>query len=218
MSEITPFEINISDDEIADLKQRLASTRWANKETVDDWEQGIPLSYVQEVCEYWQSEYDWKEREALLGAVAPYHPTFQGFDRFFGVPGSTDQHCVPAGWACRYDESWRPAAAPPSAASAARRHCLAGEPVEPSCDKQLRAAAAKELARMRRGEPDGLKLAAGPRGLMMSATGGIERGHIARCISMGSGTLSPSPANADAAVDMIAARPPSGRLPTATDR
>ena len=95
MSEITPFEINISDDEIADLKQRLASTRWANKETVDDWEQGIPLSYVQEVCEYWQSEYDWKEREALLNRFPQFKTNIDGLDIHFIHVRSPEENATP---------------------------------------------------------------------------------------------------------------------------
>ena len=83
MSEITPFEINISDAEIADLKQRLANTRWPNKETVDDWEQGIPLGYVQEVCEYWGKEYDWKAREAKLNRFPQFKTNLQGLDIHF---------------------------------------------------------------------------------------------------------------------------------------
>ena len=95
MSEITPFEINISDDEIADLKQRLASTRWANKETVDDWEQGIPLSYVQEVCEYCQSEYDWKEREALLNRFPQFKTNIDGLDIHFIHVRSPEENATP---------------------------------------------------------------------------------------------------------------------------
>jgi len=95
MSEITPFEINISDDEIADLKQRLASTRWANKETVDDWEQGIPLSYVQEVCEYWQNEYDWKEREALLNRFPQFKTNIDGLDIHFIHVRSPEENATP---------------------------------------------------------------------------------------------------------------------------
>jgi len=44
MSEIEPFEIKVSDAEIVDLERRLANTRWADEETFDDWEQGIPLA------------------------------------------------------------------------------------------------------------------------------------------------------------------------------
>ncbi len=45
MSEITPFESEIAEDVISDLKDRLSRTRWPDKETVDDWTQGVPLAY-----------------------------------------------------------------------------------------------------------------------------------------------------------------------------
>ena len=45
MSEITPFEIEIAEDVISDLKARLSRTRWPDKETADDWTQGVPLAY-----------------------------------------------------------------------------------------------------------------------------------------------------------------------------
>ena len=61
-SEITPFSIAASDAEIDDLKRRLAATRWPDAETVNDWSQGIPLAYVQEVCAYWGEKYDWRAR------------------------------------------------------------------------------------------------------------------------------------------------------------
>ena len=53
MSESQPFTVAWSDDAIADLRERLGRTRWPEPETVDDWSQGIPLAYVQELCEYW---------------------------------------------------------------------------------------------------------------------------------------------------------------------
>ena len=53
---ITPFHIAVADADLADLHERLARTRWPERETVDDWSQGIPLAYVQEVCEYWRDD------------------------------------------------------------------------------------------------------------------------------------------------------------------
>ena len=61
---IRPFTISVSDDEIADLRDRLARTRWADPEPVDDWSQGIPLTYTQELCAYWADRYDWRIRLA----------------------------------------------------------------------------------------------------------------------------------------------------------
>lgn len=53
-----PFEVRITEDEIADLRERLSRTRWPEAETVDDWSQGIPLAYTQELGRWWAEEYD----------------------------------------------------------------------------------------------------------------------------------------------------------------
>ena len=58
MNVITPFDITISHEDVADLQQRIGNTRWPDAETTDDWTQGVPLAYVQELVEYWGSDYD----------------------------------------------------------------------------------------------------------------------------------------------------------------
>jgi len=63
---VTPFKIDASDAALEDLRQRLRNTRWPEAETPDDWSQGIPLAYLQEVCHYWANDYDWRTREAAL--------------------------------------------------------------------------------------------------------------------------------------------------------
>src|SRR6516165_3519876 len=63
---LTPFRISVGDDVLGDLKARLRNTRWPEAELVDDWSQGIPLKWVQEICRYWAEEYDWRARETLL--------------------------------------------------------------------------------------------------------------------------------------------------------
>ncbi len=80
---IRPFTISVSDDVLNDLKQRLANTRWPEKETVDDWSQGMPLSYTQEVCQYWLDEYDWRAREALLNRYDQFITEIEGIDIHF---------------------------------------------------------------------------------------------------------------------------------------
>jgi len=57
-STIHPFTPEIAHTDIEDLQQRLARTRFPDPETVEDWSQGIPLQYVQELCTYWQQDYD----------------------------------------------------------------------------------------------------------------------------------------------------------------
>ena len=55
---ITPFHVTIDSTEIDDLRRRLSATRWPDRETTGDWNQGIPLDYMQSVCAYWANNYD----------------------------------------------------------------------------------------------------------------------------------------------------------------
>ena len=65
-TEVRPFRIEVDDDVLADLKARLRNTRWPEPELVDDWSQGVPLKWIQEVSRYWAESYDWRKREAQL--------------------------------------------------------------------------------------------------------------------------------------------------------
>jgi hypothetical protein len=51
--EIRPFKIHASEADLEDLKKRLRATRWPEPQTVPDWSQGVPLEYMQKICEYW---------------------------------------------------------------------------------------------------------------------------------------------------------------------
>ena len=73
--EIRPFRIDVAEAQLDDLADRLAPTRWPERETVDDWSQGIPLAYVQELCRYWADEYDWRATEARLNASRSSAPS-----------------------------------------------------------------------------------------------------------------------------------------------
>ena len=66
MSGLTPHPIAVAQAELDDLRDRLARTRWPEQEAVDDWSQGIPLAYVQELCAHWATAYDWRRVEAEL--------------------------------------------------------------------------------------------------------------------------------------------------------
>jgi epoxide hydrolase len=80
---IEPFKIAVPDDVLEDLKARLANTRWPEAELVDDWSQGVPLSYVQDVCEYWASGYDWRARERALNRFDQFTTEIDGLDIHF---------------------------------------------------------------------------------------------------------------------------------------
>lgn len=80
---IEPFKIAVPDDVLEDLQARLANTRWPEAELVDDWSQGVPLSYVQEVCEYWATSYDWRARERALNRFDQFTTEIDGLDVHF---------------------------------------------------------------------------------------------------------------------------------------
>ncbi len=83
MENIVPFRIDISNAELADLQRRLRATRWPDAETPNDWSQGIPLAYVQEVCRYWAEEYDWRATEARLNTLDQFRTTLDGLGIHF---------------------------------------------------------------------------------------------------------------------------------------
>jgi pimeloyl-ACP methyl ester carboxylesterase len=77
-AEIVPFRIDVPEAELADLHDRLARTRWPEAETVDDWSQGIPLAYVQELCHHWATGYDWRASEARLNGFPQFRTELDG--------------------------------------------------------------------------------------------------------------------------------------------
>lgn len=80
---IHPFHLHISDDDLADLHQRLDRTRWPEAETVDDESQGAPLAKVQALCDYWQHEYDWRRFESQLNSLGQYQTKIDGLNIHF---------------------------------------------------------------------------------------------------------------------------------------
>ncbi len=78
MFSVIPYSVGFNDDELADLQRRLSATRWPEAETVDDWSQGIPLSYVRELAHYWENSYDWRSREVLLNQFDHYTAELSG--------------------------------------------------------------------------------------------------------------------------------------------
>ncbi|MBP8310369.1 MAG: epoxide hydrolase [Burkholderiaceae bacterium] len=80
---VRPFRIAVPDAVLADLRQRLHATRWPDAELVDDWSQGAPLSWIQDICRYWADTYDWRAREARLNRFDQFTTTLDGLDVHF---------------------------------------------------------------------------------------------------------------------------------------
>ncbi len=65
---VTPFPIAVPESDLDGLRARLALARWPEREVVDDWSQGTPLTWLQEMCAYWADGYDWRRCEAALNS------------------------------------------------------------------------------------------------------------------------------------------------------
>ena len=94
-SDIQPFQIQATDADLEDLRRRLAATRWPEAELVDDWSQGIPLAYLQEVCAYWGEKYDWRAREAHLNSFAQWKTPVDGLGVHFVHVRSPESGALP---------------------------------------------------------------------------------------------------------------------------
>ncbi|MCK9876664.1 epoxide hydrolase 1 [Frankia sp. Ag45/Mut15] len=68
---------------VADLRDRLRRTRWAESATVDDWSQGVPVGYLRELCGYWADGYDFAAAEARLRAFEHFRTRLDGLDIHF---------------------------------------------------------------------------------------------------------------------------------------
>jgi pimeloyl-ACP methyl ester carboxylesterase len=81
--EVTPFRIEVAEEALADLRARLAGTRWPEAETVPDWSQGVPLAYLQELCRYWADGYDWRATERRLNDLPQFRTELEGLGIHF---------------------------------------------------------------------------------------------------------------------------------------
>ncbi|WP_228894252.1 epoxide hydrolase family protein [Pseudoduganella aquatica] len=80
---IVPFRIAVPQQQLDDLKQRLARTRWPDAETSGDWRQGVPLATAQALAAYWQGEYDWRSFERRLNAFPQFRTEIDGLGIHF---------------------------------------------------------------------------------------------------------------------------------------
>ena len=80
---IRPFRVNIPQEEIVELRRRIAATRWPDRETVVDRSQGAQLARIQDLVRYWGTEYDWRKGEAKLNAFPQFMTKIDGLDIHF---------------------------------------------------------------------------------------------------------------------------------------
>ena len=92
---LVPFRVRIDDAAIEDLRSRLAHTRFPDREPVQDWSQGTPLSYVQELCGYWQRDYDMRRLEKRLNAYPQFRTEIDGVAIHFLHVRSPHENALP---------------------------------------------------------------------------------------------------------------------------
>ncbi len=93
--EIRPFHVDVPDEELTELRRRIAATRWPEKETVADQSQGVPLAMTQELARYWATEYDWRRCEERLNALPQFVTEIDGLDIHFIHVRSAHEDALP---------------------------------------------------------------------------------------------------------------------------
>jgi pimeloyl-ACP methyl ester carboxylesterase len=94
-TEIRSFQIEIPDEQIEDLRRRIAAARWPTQELVPDRSQGVQLTTLQELARYWTTEYDWRKCEARLNALPQFTTQIDGVDIHFIHVRSAHENALP---------------------------------------------------------------------------------------------------------------------------
>ena len=80
---IRPFRVDVPEEDLDDLRRRIAAASWPTKELVDDRSQGVQLATMQELARYWQTDYDWRKAEEKLNALPQFTTEIDGVEIHF---------------------------------------------------------------------------------------------------------------------------------------
>ncbi|GJG93086.1 epoxide hydrolase family protein [Cupriavidus pauculus] len=99
---IVPFRVAFPQEELTDLRRRIAATRWPTRETVSDDSQGVRLLTMQQLARYWATQYDWRKVEARLNVLPQFLTNIDGVDIHFIHVRSKHPNALPVivthGW------------------------------------------------------------------------------------------------------------------------
>ena len=108
-TEIRPFKVSVPEDELAELRRRIAATRWPDRET--DASQGVQLETIQALAAYWATDYDWRKFEERFAALPHFITKIDGVDIHFIHVRSEHEDALPLivthGWPARPSSSSR---------------------------------------------------------------------------------------------------------------
>jgi pimeloyl-ACP methyl ester carboxylesterase len=92
---IRPFQIEVPEEQLADLRRRIEATRWPSKELVADRSQGVQLATLQALARYWTTDYDWRKAEARLNALPQFTTEIDGVEIHFIHVRSRHENALP---------------------------------------------------------------------------------------------------------------------------
>ena len=92
---IRPFRVDVPEEQLVDLRRRIAATRWPDRETVPDRSQGNQLQKLQEIVRYWGTDYDWRKVEGRLNALPMFMTEIDGVDIHFIHVKSRNANALP---------------------------------------------------------------------------------------------------------------------------
>src|ERR1700688_62535 len=92
---IRPFQVDIPEPELTELRRRINATKWPERETVTDATQGVQLATMQALARYWATEYDWRKIEAKLNALPQFLTEIDGLDIHFIHVRSKHENALP---------------------------------------------------------------------------------------------------------------------------
>jgi pimeloyl-ACP methyl ester carboxylesterase len=92
---IRPFDVDIPQEDLDDLRRRITATRWPSKELVEDRSQGVQLATLQELARYWTMDYDWRKVEAELNELPQFTTEIDGVEIHFIHVRSQHEDAMP---------------------------------------------------------------------------------------------------------------------------
>jgi pimeloyl-ACP methyl ester carboxylesterase len=92
---IRPFNVNVPEAQLTELRRRIDATRWPERETVTDASQGVQLATTQALARYWATDYDWRKIEARLNALPQFVTEIDGLDIHFIHVRSNHENALP---------------------------------------------------------------------------------------------------------------------------
>jgi pimeloyl-ACP methyl ester carboxylesterase len=94
-SELRPFQVHFPDEALADIRRRVAATKWPTKELVPDASQGVQIATMRKLAQYWQADHDWRKVEARLNALPMFLTEIEGLDIHFIHVRSKHSNALP---------------------------------------------------------------------------------------------------------------------------